>query len=218
MADVLIVRSTGPSAKSFPAGKRLSETARVTLKANDLVVVLNGQGTRDLRGPGTFTAGAPARRTASAAPATQRRARIGAVRGVGSGELRPPTIWHVDAAKSSTICVADPGNITLWRADASRPVMLNISRGQGGPARQLAWQPGSSTLRWPADLPVTDGAEYRLSWAGAALPTTLKFRTMSQRPAGLEDMASSLIANNCEAQMEMFIETVRLPDEPTPKG
>lgn len=211
MADILVVRSTGPSAKSFPPGKRLPESARITLKASDQLIVLDGRGTRVIRGPGTFAAGASAAgRVASAAPAVQRRARIGAVRGIETGELRPPSIWHVDVARSSNVCVADPAKVTLWRADPGEALMLNVSAA-GGRTKQLRWQPGSSTMAWPSDLPVADGSEYRLSWSGGATPTTLRFRTMGSRPAGLEDMAQTLIRNQCDAQLDLFIDTVKLP-------
>jgi hypothetical protein len=210
-ADILVVRSTGPSAKGFPPGKRLPESARISLKPSDQLVVLDGRGTRIIRGPGTFTAGAPtAGRVASAAPTVERRARIGAVRGLDSGELRPPSIWHVDVARSSNFCVADPSKLTLWRADPAKPLTLDIG-GPGGRSEQLSWPPGSSILAWPSDLPVADGAEYRLSWSGAAAPTALRFRMIPAKPAGLEDMAQALIRNQCDAQLDLFIDTVKLP-------
>jgi hypothetical protein len=210
MADILVVRSTGPSAKGFPPGKRLPESARIILKASDQLTVLDGRGTRIIRGPGTFTAGAPAAgRIASAAPAVQRRARIGAVRGIETGELRPPSIWHVDVSRSSNVCIADPAKVTLWRADPAQASTLTIA-GRTGRTRQLAWQPGSSTLAWPADLPVAEGAEYRLS-GGSSAPSTIRFRTMPAKPAGLEDMAQTLIRNQCDAQLDLFIDTVKLP-------
>jgi hypothetical protein len=208
-ADILVVRSIGPSAKSYPPGRRLPESARISLKASDQLVVLDGRGTRIIRGPGTFTAGAPtAGRIASATPSGDRRARIGAVRGLESGALRPPSIWHVDVSRSSNFCVADPSKVTLWRADAASAATLAIA-GSNGPVRRLAWQPGSSTLAWPSDLAVTDGAEYRLSGSGE--PATIRFRTMGTRPAGLEDMAQTLIRNQCDAQLDLFIDTVKLP-------
>jgi hypothetical protein len=209
MADILVVRSTGPSAKGFPPGRRLPESARLVLKAGDQLVVLDGRGTRIIRGPGAFTAGAPAvGRVASAAPAVERRARIGAVRGLDSGALRPPSIWHVDVARSSNVCVADSSKVTLWRADAAAAAALTIA-GQGGRSKRLAWQPGSSTLAWPSDLPVAEGAEYRLSGSGE--PVTIRFRAMPAKPAGLEDMAQALIRNQCDAQLDLFIDTVKLP-------
>jgi hypothetical protein len=211
LADILVVRSSGPSARSFPPGKRLPENARIVLRPSDQLTVLDGRGTRVIRGPGTFTAGAPAAgRIASAAPVVQRRARIGAVRGIETGELRPPSIWHVDVARSSNFCVADPSKVTLWRADATDALTLDIG-GPGGRTKRLSWQPGSSTLAWPSDLPVADGAEYRLSWSGGPAPTTLRFRTVPAKPAGLEDMAQTLIRNQCDAQLDLFIDTVKLP-------
>lgn len=211
VADILVVRSSGPSAKSFPPGKRLPESSRISLKASDQLTVLDGRGTRIIRGPGTFTAGAPTiGRVASAGPTVQRRARIGAVRGVETGALRPPSIWHVDVARSSNFCVADASKVTLWRAEAAEALILSIG-GSGGRLKRLSWQPGSSTMAWPSDLPVAEGAEYRLSWTGGATPTTLRFRSVPAKPAGLEDMAQTLIRNQCEAQLDLFIDTVKLP-------
>jgi hypothetical protein len=209
-ADILVVRSSGPSARAFPPGKRLPESARIALKASDQLILLDGRGTRVLRGPGAFTAGASASaRTASAAPAMERRARIGAVRGIEGGPLRPPSLWHVDVAKSSTVCVAQGSKLTLWRSDPAKAQRLTVDG--GGRSKRLGWQPGSSTLAWPSDLPIADGAEYRLSWQGAAAPTAIRFRTLAARPAGLDDMAQALIRNGCEAQLDLFIDTVKLP-------
>jgi hypothetical protein len=211
MADILVVRSSGPSAKSYPPGRRLPESARLVLKGGDQLIVLDGRGTRVIRGPGAFTAGAPAvGRVASAAPAVDRRARIGAVRGLETGELRPPSIWHVDVSRSSNVCVADPSKVTLWRADPGKAATLTIA-GRGGRSRQLGWPPGSSTIAWPSDLPVAEGAEYRLSGTGAAEPATIRFRTMGSRLSGLEDMAQTLIRYQCDAQLDLFIDTVKLP-------
>ena len=142
-------------------------------------------------------------------PAIRRRARIGAVRGAGA-ETRPPSLWHVDVSKSSNVCVADASKVTLWRADPGEAATLSIA-GANGRTKRLPWPRGSSTLAWPSDLAVTEGAEYRLSGAGAAAPATIRFRTMGDRPAGLEDMAQTLIRNQCDAQLDLFIDTVKLP-------
>jgi hypothetical protein len=212
LADILVVRSTGPSAKSFPPGKRLPETARITLKPLDQLIVLDGRGTRSIRGPGTFTAGAPAGgRVASSGSASQRRARIGAVRGDETGLPRPPSIWHVDVAKSSNVCVADPAKITLWRANPARTVTLDVIRVDDGATRRLSWKSGASTLDWPSDLPVARGGRGRITFGGGTTPINLTFHILPQQPGGLEDMAQTLIRNRCDAQLDHFIDTVKLP-------
>lgn len=216
-AAILVVRSSGPAAKAFPPGRSLADNQRITLGATDRLVLLDGRGTRELRGPGTFTPAGPAAASSRAAAfsavtgGTQRRARIGAVRSVGAGAPRTPNIWHVDVAKSATICVADPAAVTLWRPNPQEAVALTVA---GGAApRTLQWPAGQSTLAWPRDLPVGSDAAYRLSWPGGAAPTELRFRALPSTPVGLEAMAASLIRNGCDAQLDLLIETVRLPDE-----
>lgn len=217
-ADILVVRSSGPSAKTYPAGKSIPEGGKITLKASDTLVVLDGRGTRTLRGPGSFAAGAPSK--AAPAPsaiagivagAPQRRSRVGAVRSV-STTPRSPTIWHVDIAKSSTICLADRNGVTLWRADATQPIMLRIA-GPGGRLDEIAWAKNEATLIWPASMTIAEGAEYRMSWGSESAPTLLSFKWLPAKPAGIEDMAQSLIRNQCQAQLDLLIETFKQPDE-----
>jgi hypothetical protein len=210
-ADILVVRSLGPSAKAYPLGKRLPDNARIALRANDQLTLLDGRGTREIRGPGTFAAngngGTPAQ---LASAAGTRRARIGAVRGIETNSKRPPSIWHVDVSKSANVCVAGSNRVSLWRADATNAVTLIVS-GAAGTSRRLAWPAGAATLDWPADLGTADGMQYRLSWGGSTAPTMIRFRRLPQPPAGLEATASMLIADQCAPQLDLLIDTVRLP-------
>jgi hypothetical protein len=216
-AAVLVVRSSGPSAKAFPPGKSLDENGKIALKPNDMLVVLDARGTRTLRGPGTFTPGGPAKAAASMSSlgavsgAARGRARVGAVRSVGSGPAKP-TIWHVDVSKSSSVCVASPTNVLLWRPDASRPATITVAGTRGTANRQLVWGAGQSTLNWPSDLPISNGAEYRLSWDGVRAPTRLQFRTLAAKPVSLDELASTFIKNGCNAQLDLLIETAKLPE------
>src|SRR3546814_15347293 len=45
-AEVLVVRASGPSAKSYPAGRKLADDARITLQAKDPLVLLDKIGSR----------------------------------------------------------------------------------------------------------------------------------------------------------------------------
>ncbi|HEX5182572.1 MAG TPA: hypothetical protein VFW19_05395 [Allosphingosinicella sp.] len=211
MADILILRADGPSARSFPPGKRLPDSARIMLRAKDELIVLDSHGTRTLRGPGTFIAGmapsAPARFAARPA-AGGRRAPIGAARGVGTGP-RPPTLWNVDVSKSGNVCVLRADTIALWRPDPAAGATLVVTG--AGRTRRLAWPAGAATLGWPRDLPLTGGTRYRLSRPGAAVPTAIRFRTLRRRPVGPEATAAMLIANGCSAQLDLLIDMLRVP-------
>lgn len=227
VAAPLVVRSAGPSAKTYPAGKALADNAKITLKAGDTIVLLDGRGTRTLSGPGTFNATASATAAATTGSTLnalvsgggERRARIGAVRsasGIDKNAGKNPNVWYVDIGRSSNMCIADTSTVTVWRPDATSAATVTVT-GPGGASGKIDLAPGQAAALWPADVPVTNGGQYKLSWEGAKAPTALKFVVVKPGSAGLEDMAQSLIKAGCNAQLDLLIQTVALPDG-APKG
>ncbi|MEZ5709381.1 MAG: hypothetical protein R3E02_08345 [Blastomonas sp.] len=85
----IIVRSSGPSAASYPAGRKICKGATIILKAGDVLTVLDNDGTRTLQGPGTFvlerrSANSSSRIASVITSRPTRRVRTGAVREGGS--------------------------------------------------------------------------------------------------------------------------------------
>ena len=216
-AETIVVRSAGPSAKSYPPGKKLADNAQITLKANDQLVLLDGQGTRTVRGPGMFSAsGSAARggtlavvnRVLSTQGGTQRRG--GAVRGTSAAaSTKSPNLWFVDVSKSSTVCVADPAHVQLWRPDASADGTLTVAGASG--SGTVALPKNVNVMSWPTDMPVTEGATYTVSGAGDQ-PAKITFALLEPKAAGLENTAAALIERGCKAQLDLLIDTVALPD------
>ncbi|HST35455.1 MAG TPA: hypothetical protein VLK25_02340 [Allosphingosinicella sp.] len=205
-ANVLVVRSSGPSAKSYPAGRSLPDNARLTLTQGDTVIVLTGGGTRTFRGPGTFSPNSAVRagpRVATAADG--RRARVGAVRNAGVLP-RGGTIWDVDITQSGTFCVVGSRPVLLWRPDASLPISLQIITHDGASVT-AQWAAGQPTLAWPSGTQLTSGAAYSFRTPGVAVPTQITFRTLASEPADLDGVAAALIENGCEGQLDLLIET-----------
>src|SRR4029078_10141530 len=75
LANVVVVKSLGPSAKSYPPGKTLPPSAKITLQGGDVVTVLGPSAAKTLRGPGNFDAS-----QISLASASGQRGRFGALR------------------------------------------------------------------------------------------------------------------------------------------
>jgi len=193
VAAPLVVRSTGPSAKTYPVGKPLAENAKIVLKAGDTLMLLDGSSTRTISGPGTFSASAAAAASANAGSTIgalasgggERRARIGAVRsasGIDKNAGKNPNMWYVDVTKSANICVANPAAVTVWRKDSAAAATVNVS-GPGGTTGTIDLAAGKAEGQWPSSVPVTDGGNYQLNWAGAKSPTALKFLVVSPAAA-----------------------------------
>lgn len=213
LADVMILRATGPSSARYVAGRTLPDTARITLQANDQLVLLDVHGTRTLQGPGGFVAGAAVETSTSltslASAHAERRARIGAVRNetVDAGPPRRPNIWFVDTAKPGPACVADPAGVILWRSDSEHAGTTTITGG-GGATAKLDWIKGQTTQPWPSAIPVAADADYRLAGEGA-MPagTVIRFQLLQSPPADLQALAGTLVTHGCQGQLDVLIAT-----------
>ena len=205
-ANVLVVRSTGPSAKSYPPGRSLPDNSRVTLREGDTLVVLDARGTRTFRGAGTYSlASAPQAGTRTVATSDGRRARIGAVRSAGIVPTSPTTIWHVDVTQTGNMCLANPREVMLWRPDPTETTTLTIT-GPGG-TRRVEWPAGRATVAWPSDLAITSGAVYSLQQPGAAVPSRVVFRTLALPAADMQGVAQALLQNQCQEQLDLLVDS-----------
>ncbi|HEX8667585.1 MAG TPA: hypothetical protein VF727_04340 [Allosphingosinicella sp.] len=202
-ANVLVLRSSGPSNRSYEPGQPLPANATVTLKPGDVVILLKGENTRTLRGPGRFSlASLPANPLRSLVP---RRGRFSALRTAGIVP-RSPTIWHVDVSQSGRVCVADPAAVQLWRPDASEEATVDVSNGTATEA--IRWAAGEETAAWPASMPIAADAEYQLKWSNGGEPGKLVFTPVKNLPTDVASVAQELIRQRCEHQLEMLIETL----------
>jgi len=201
-AAVIIVKSSGPSARSFPAGKALPDTEKLTLKANDLVVLLDSRGTRTLRGPGSFSAAStgPARSMSSLAALTgqgRARGRVGAVRGPASR-----SIWQANSGKSETMCFANAGDISIYRDSIATAETVAIKDLASGKSAKASFAASMQTAPWPPELPITANNSYQIGDS-----TTVSMKSIAPLPAGLEGIAQSLIRNDCQGQLDILINT-----------
>jgi hypothetical protein len=201
-AAPLVVRSAGPSAKSYPPGRSLADNASLALQAGDVVIVLVANATRTLRGPGTFSLAGPVRTLA--ANSFSARGRFGAMR---TGDLpASPSVWHVDVSQSGKVCVADPAKVELWRPESAEKVTLSIAPA-GGAARSVEWSEGKASLAWPAGVALSEGAEYEVTWTGAPEPTRLSFAKVGALADDRAAIAKALIEKGCQTQLDYLIDT-----------
>lgn len=206
----IVVASSGPSAKQYPAGRKIDDGTAIVLQAGDSVTILDSKGTRVLRGPGTMALGkgtSPATVNAFAALTRQRsaaRVRTGAVRnGPGSGPVRSPNLWYVNLATSGTVCVIDPANVRLWRADPAAKANYALT---GGAAKGMAsFAAGDMVAPWDtAKAPVSDGASYAVTDSAGKPVSKLRFVVLPAAPTTAEETAATLIDKGCQAQLDLL--------------
>lgn len=214
-AAAIVVASSGPSARNFPAGKKLDDAASITLQAGDSVTVLDAKGTRVLRGAGTISLkqGAAASTASTFAALTRQRSsarvRTGAVRGDSTGgPVRSPNLWYVDMAKSGTVCLVDPANVRLWRADPAKAANYALA-GSGDAKVSVSFAAGSTIAPWnPTQLPITDGASYGITDASGKVVSKIGVVLLGSAPATAEATAAVLIEKGCQAQLDLLATTL----------
>ena len=202
-AAVLVVRSSGPSASAYPPGKALPDNHVLKLKPTDSVILLDSRGTRTLNGPGSFNVSASAGSatgTVRTAGTSARRVRLGAVRGAGTR-----SVWQADLSRSGNVCVANPSELTLYRGDAAAAADVTLTDAGSGKSATVHFEANQWDAAWPAALPVKSGN--KIGVTGLAAPATLTLRILSPVPSGLEGMAQSLIRADCQAQLDVLVDT-----------
>jgi len=204
-AATIVVRSNGPSATSYPPGKRLPDGGTIVLKPGDSVTVLDARGTRVLRGNGAVavsSTGTAAVNGISALIADNglRQTRTGATRGDVTPP-RPTNVWMVDVTRPGPVCVIHPQALALWRPTTDQAASVTIAHGAS--SAQVAFLTGQAVHGWPVDaVPVIDGQSYVLTGSGA--PVTLDIRVLPAVPATLDDTAAALIDHGCTAQLDLL--------------
>ena len=239
-SSVIVVRSVGPAASTYPVGRTLPDNVRFRLRRGESVTILGRGATRIFRGPGIFSPATPVRpgprgetrrphgarlggimmssidRPRSVAAGDGRRARIGAVRPFGGVPPDLPTIWDIDPFWTGTICLRDFRGPRLVISDEAGPLQLEIE-GPGRALRSVRWGANERFRDWPAELPVSDGAAYRLRIDSLARPSDIRFKLLPELPqeAASGDpvaLAEVLVAHGCRAQLDRLVDAT-LVDE-----
>ena len=198
IASVVVVKSLGPSAKAYPPGKTLPESAKITLQGGDVVTVLGPAAAQTLRGPGNFAAG-----QMTLASAESKRGRFGALR--ASEIATNPSIWDIDVTQSGKMCITSASKVQLWRPESDSEVKISI-RSSEGKSQDLDWAAGKASALWPAAVPIAAGTEYQLEWPETGDKSSLTFVTVPNPPADLVGAAQVLIENGCQHQLDLLVE------------
>lgn len=227
MAQAVVVRSTGPSAVSYPKGKRLPVNASVVLKAGDVVTVLDRAGTRVLKGAGAFVIDNAVNRDRGAAallarslsnPASVRAGavRSASVRGASASDATlPVSIWIADTTQSGNVCVPRGSDIYLWRGNADARSFTWLTESEGGEMVRMQWPPKTAGIAWPKTmLAPQEGRTYRI-YDETAPDKAAEFRIVTLEPEAVPADAAALgtllLDNGCKAQFDWLAEVLAEP-------
>jgi hypothetical protein len=198
-AAVIVVRSSGPSATQYPTGKSLPDSARVSLRGGDTLVLLDGKGSRTLRGPGSFpvisASGKPAATSFAAliGQGNARRGRVGAVRPVPF----PRQLWQASVDSSETFCFVQPASVRLYREDVTAARELSLRNLATGKSTKVSFDERQQIVDWPAGVPLDDGGHYSIGDAHLTAKAV-------NPGASFADLGSALIQAGCTNQLDLL--------------
>jgi hypothetical protein len=197
IANVVVVKSLGPSSKAYPPGKTLPPEAKIKLQGGDVVTVLGPGSAQTFRGPGNFDT-----TQISLDSAASQRGRFGAQR---TGKVpHSPSIWDIDVTQSGKVCVVDAKKLQLWRPDSEDAEAVEI-RSSDGSAQKLAWAKGKALAGWPAALPIKSDGKYEIASSVRPDTSSLEVVTLDSVPTDQVAVAQLLIANGCQNQLDMLV-------------
>lgn len=199
VASVVVVKSLGPSAKAYPPGKTLPDSASISLKGGDVVTLIGPSSAQTIRGPGNFNA-----KSVTLASAAGKRGRFGALR--TAQVASNPSIWDLDATQSGRMCISDRSKLKLWRPQSESAVKVNI-RSADGKTQELSWAAGKADASWPAAMPIANTAQYQIEWAGSGDKSDVTFVVVPNPPSDLVGAAQVLIENDCQNQLDLLIQS-----------
>lgn len=214
----VVVKASGPSAKTYPVGRQIDDSASVTLRSGDKITILTDDGTRVMQGPGSFRVGEGATRTRArfsnlTRRRAARRARTGAVRGAPGVTSRKPNLWYVDVSAPGTVCLLDLNAVRLWRPDADDAQTYSIVDQSTEVGLDVTFVETESLRALdPEVIRLTEGAQYAilapaLAEENAERPAvSVRFVTLDadgdySRPARL---AAALHENGCTSQLALL--------------
>src|SRR4051812_34735369 len=135
----VVVAVSGPSAKSYPVGRKLADNDPIVLQQGDSITVLDQRGTRVLRGAGSYTLAQQAGPSMSGTFAvltrqrSAQRMRTGAVRAGDAGwPVTRPNLWYVDVGSSGATCLPAADDVRLWRSTTDGGATYSIKPVAGG--------------------------------------------------------------------------------------
>ncbi|MEO7410300.1 MAG: hypothetical protein ABIU10_03130, partial [Sphingomicrobium sp.] len=201
--NVVVVKSLGPSSKSYPPGRTLPDSVKINLRGGDVLTVIGPSSAQTLRGPGNFDA-----RQVGLAAAAGQRGRFGALR--AAEVAHNPNVWDLNASDGGKVCVASSTGLQLWRSDSEAPVTVQI-RSSDGETQSLTWAAGKALTPWPAAMPVKSGTQYTVEWPEGGDPSKLDVVMIPARPTDLVSAAQVLLANGCQKQLDLLVDGASKP-------
>lgn len=214
----VVVSASGPSAATYPAGRKIGDTDPIVLRSGDTLTVLDARGTRVLRGAGTFTLkqqSGTARR-ASFAVLTERRnasrVRTGAVRNTDPSTVQAsPNLWYVDVSRPGRICVPGAEDVRVWRRDTAAEGQYVVTAAAPETRLVLKFAAGEMLAPWDnAAMPLVAGRDYSIAGSPAEGAATISFAVLPQPAADPEGLASQLIENGCLRQLELLTSALQI--------
>lgn len=209
MAGV-VVKSTGPSATRYPVGSKVDDNATITLKAGDVITVLTAQGTRVIKGAGTFRVGDRPKVAADRfASLTRKRAatrvRTGAVRGETEGNPTNPSLWYVDVTRSGPVCLYDLETVRLWRPGAPDTITYRMFNRDNGTAVDVTFDETVTVAALdPARLPIVEGANYSITGPDGTTSAQVSFVVLEGDFETPDSLGEALLGKGCTVQAELL--------------
>lgn len=221
--DALIVKST---VAEYRVGTKIKADTKIVLESGDVISVLVKGGTRTMRGPGSFVAGAePKNNRMRFANLTRKNAAAkdgtGGVRAPSAdGEGRPPNpnIYYIDVDRSGPICLRDLDEVVFWRpynVEAATYTLSEVAPEDTGQTLSLTIPFGTQSDLGFIDVnsfALKDKTSYTIAGPDGVKGAAITIIDLGGDIRAADELGDALIENGCMTQFEILADRLT-PDD-----
>jgi hypothetical protein len=207
-AQNIVVRASGPSAAKFRVGSSVKDGSR--LLAGDTITILDRKGTRVILGPTIFQqrqiGPAPNSVLTSLAQARRPTRVLGATRRGPALSKRArtkiaPSLWSVDIARDTVVCLPPDTEPVLWRERDATATRVKLVQGEF--SADVSWPARADTIPWPVKIKIVFNREY--SFDDGGITHTVLFRRLPSLGDTIDDLAQQFEDRECSDQLEFLL-------------
>lgn len=211
-AELVVIGSTGPGL--FSTGDIVDGKKIIRVPGGESVTLMDKDGkVITVRGPYAGAIGGPEGpddmsviKLVSALFNEHPTQPLGAFRGAPGTDLTDP--WVIDVSTPSDKCIRAKDAAMLWQPGFGKANDLTLAHVAAGRSVKVTWPAGASTVRWPQEIPLEQGARYEAKLKHQIEPNRFVLHIADESLSEGSGLIAWMVRAGCYPQAQMLLGTL----------